>query len=138
MRRFPYPEIPGLLHIPEGLAWDRMDRLYLNRFINEPLLVYHHNPAESPSKRLRDLKHNALGYVLWHGERLSEDLSYFRFAPKKFLASAMHYGRFSLHARRGPSRQWQDLPGLAARALWLACLPAAVLVWIKDRLRLKQ
>lgn len=134
LRRFPFPALPGVKFIPEGVVWNAIARQYRTRFINIPLRIYWPDLTAN-SDQLTRTPHPgryAAGQAYWHRYRLNEEIDWFSRAPCEFLRSALHYGRFSFHAGTTVSGQFANLKNVTARLLWLAMLPAAVLVFLKD------
>lgn len=134
LRRFPFPSIPGSKFVPEGIVWNSIARHFKTRFINRPLRIYWNDPTPESDQLTRTYRPGryAAGQAYWHLFRLNEEIEWFSRAPFEFLRSALHYGRFSLHAGTSVSGQLKNLKNNRARLLWLAMLPAAVLVFLRD------
>ena len=132
--KFPFPVIPGINFIPEGIIWSAIARKYKTRFINIPLRIYwksENNESDQLSKAPAPRIY-AKGHAFWHLSRLNTEINWFFNNPQEFLRSAIHYGRFSFHSRVGLGRQLRMLENNWARCLWFLMLPAAVLVFLKD------
>ncbi len=41
LKEFPYPVLPGVKYIPEGVVWFALARRFKTRFVNEILRIYH-------------------------------------------------------------------------------------------------
>lgn len=136
LRRFPFPEVVGLTHVPEGIVWNRISREYRTRFINEPLRVYW---IEDGSLALgRPPAEQAAAGLLQHLNALETELDWFSWAPFEFLRFAVHFSRFSFHLGLGLRDQWMRLHHRLARALWILAVPVGYLVYGRDRWRARQ
>lgn len=136
MRRFPFPELPDAVHVPESIVWNAIARDFRTRFINEPLRIYHQGaPDQLASQEGITF---ARGLRLWYETVLNRDIDWFRHAPKEFVRSAVNYSRFSFHLETGLRRQGRALENRPARFLWGTTLPMAYAVYRRDRLRLKK
>lgn len=137
LRAFPFPVFEGERYVPEGIVWSAIGRRYKTRFVNETLRVYWTNhPGETSATNGRhSVFASPRGYVLWHQTILNDEIAWFRYAPAQFLRSAVHYARFSFHARRGLGEQWGGLTKFLPRGLWLAAVGAGLLTYLADRRR---
>jgi glycosyltransferase involved in cell wall biosynthesis len=134
LRQFPFPEnVPGNF-IPESYIWVQISRHFRTRHVNELLRIYWTN-APSLVHGRPDPKRNAVGHRLMFQMVLNHESPWFRRAPLRLLRAAAQYARFSFHSGLGLSAQRRNLSSPAARALWLAALPAAALLLLRDRLR---
>lgn len=135
LRQFPFPEdVPGNF-IPESYIWVQISRHYLTRHVNEVLRVYWMD-APSLVHGTPDPKRNAVGHRLMFQMVLNHETAYFRRAPARLLRAAAQFARFSWLSGRGIHRQWNDLQGALPRLLWLAALPVAAALRVRDNLRL--
>jgi glycosyltransferase involved in cell wall biosynthesis len=135
MRARPFPEKPERTRIPESVVWDRIGQVYLARFVNEALRIYHQDPGAGSLGSPGDPARYAWGSMLQHRIVLDEHLEYFRRAPLAFLAAAAHYVRFSRHAGVGAAEQRHALAHRGARCLWWLGAPAGWAAWAIDRSR---
>lgn len=139
LRQFPFPSLPGVSFIPEGLIWNAIARCYKTRYINEGLRVYHSRYqghelrlTEGPPKQS-----SAMGMAIWHAGILNDEIEWFWHAPLKFFKSAVHYVRFSQLAGPGAWKEQRTVRTVAARFLtWLAW-PVGWLVYVLDRQRIR-
>ena len=118
-------------YLPEGVVWFKIARRYKTRFVNERLRIYYIDApslvhGQPPGK-------NAVGGCIEHAFILNEAIDYFRYAPREFLRSAIHYSRFSFHTRASLGAQMRKLRNPLARLLWAAMLPAGFMVYRRDR-----
>ena len=117
LREFPFPAARAT-HVPEGIIWSRIARRYRERCVNEPLRIYH---VDGPSLvHGQAIATAAVAGRMQHLHALNEELDFFRYSPREFLRSAVHYARFSWHQGIGVRQQCRDLRGAIARLLWLA------------------
>lgn len=137
LREFPFPKVADGSFVPEGVVWNAIGRKYKTRYINEPLLIVWTGHRDRLTVTNYKAFSGKLGHALWHREVLNNNLGFFRFAPMSFAQSAAHYTRFSLHGGVSLKRQFSDLKGLGPRLLWTAALPLGILVYIKDRARMR-
>jgi glycosyltransferase involved in cell wall biosynthesis len=135
MRAMPFPEKPERMRIPESVVWDRLGQVYLARFVNESLRIYHQEPGIGSLGSPGDPARYAWGSMLQHRIVLDEHLEYLRAAPLTFLLAAAHYVRFSLHAGVGGVEQRRALTHRGARWLWWLGAPAGWLAYSVDRAR---
>jgi len=134
LRQFPFPDdVPGNF-IPESYIWVQISRHYLTRHVNEVLRVYW-TDAPSLVHGRPDPKRNAVGHRLMFQMVLNHEARYFTRAPARLLRAAAQYTRFAFHSGHGLRLQWQNLSSTPARLLWLAALPAAAALVLRDRLR---
>jgi glycosyltransferase involved in cell wall biosynthesis len=133
LREYPFAVGPNQGYIPEGLVWHRIAKRYRLRYVNEALRVYY---TDAPSMtRGRAIAGDALGLQLFYEMVLNEHLSYFRYAPLAFGKAAAQYVRASLHRETPLAHQWRQLRRPLGRALWLAALPLARVLYRRDRRR---
>jgi len=135
LRNFPFPEIKGCQFIPEGIIWSAIARTFKTRFVNEALRVYFYSETKQ-SEQLTgsaDPAKHAIGHALWHQSILNHEIMWFPYAPAKFLRSAVHYIRFSLHIGTSILNQISRLENIWAKVLWAMMLPLGFLVFLRDR-----
>ena len=131
LRSYPFPEDFQQTYIPEDIIWNRIARKYKTRFVNEQLRIYW---IEGPSLvNYQDAAKNAVGGRLQHCDALNNDIKWLRFAPLKFLLSALHYSRFSFHTNTSLKKQFVSLKNNSASILWLLMLPLGFAVYLKDK-----
>jgi glycosyltransferase involved in cell wall biosynthesis len=132
MRKFPFPEEMRKTYVTENLVWRPIGKEYMTRFINEPLRIYHLDQSGYMRGELR------VKYP-WSGRQehlyyLNEELPvWWREALPEFVRSAIHYGRFSIHLGLGPVNHIRSLHHWLGRVLGLATLPAAYIVYLRDK-----
>jgi glycosyltransferase involved in cell wall biosynthesis len=133
LRRFPFPEIAGATHCPETVVWSAIAREYTTRYVNEPLRIYY--PSATPEGQLTRSSPARIARVAFveHETTLNTELDWFRFAPGRFVRSAVHYVRFGLHSGRGLLEQWRHLHRWGGRLLWLAALAPGFAIYLKER-----
>jgi glycosyltransferase involved in cell wall biosynthesis len=135
LRRYPFPEEPGLRYVIEDLVWSAIAQEYKTRFVNEPLHVYWVTQSEwTTITNTPNFARTAAGHATWHQVALNRDIRWMRQAPLAFLRHAANYARFSFWVGRGLRPQWRDLRP-AARCLWIVALPAGMAVFLRDRFR---
>jgi glycosyltransferase involved in cell wall biosynthesis len=136
LKEFPFPVIDGS-YVPEGIIWSQIGQRYRTRFINEALRVYWIEDSDTSDQltRIPIAPRMAAGSVMWHEHVLNDDVAWFRHAPGAFVRSALHYSRFSLHTGRGLGDQLGGLKNPLGRLLWMAALPAGLLVYMRDKRR---
>lgn len=133
VRRFPYPEDVSGNFIPESYIWCQVSREYKTRHINEPLRVYWMDaPSLVHGTTRRDPRTNAAGHRLMFKMVLDLESGWFFNAPFRLLRAAVQYGRFAFLSGRSVTRQPQELNTSGGRALWLAALPVAAALWLRD------
>ncbi|WP_310487962.1 glycosyltransferase family 2 protein [Chamaesiphon sp. VAR_69_metabat_338] len=139
MSEFPFPEITGCNYIPENIVWSAIAKKYKTRFVNESLRVYHtgEDRATDPGRLVRMLTKNSRAHALFHQEVLNKELGFFSIAPKSIAASAVHFSRFSFHAKYNIRTQFNRLKALGGKILWLIFLPVGTLVYLKDRTKIR-
>lgn len=133
LKRFPFPTIENERFIPEGIVWNAIARTYKTRFINEPLRIYWIDASGKSDQITKSSpgKH-AIGHALWHQTILNYNSKWFRYSPKDFIKSAIHYARFSFHAKKSLVDQLQSLSSPLGKLLWIAACWLGYLVYIKD------
>lgn len=137
LRQFPFPEeIPG--HVPEGVVWSRIARLYKTRFVNEPLRIYCQDETGNVQQITKDgAARNAAGHLFWKYKILSDDIVYFRYKPMSFILDAARLTRFYLHCPKNHRSKY--LPdSTLGKMLTILMLPAGTFWWLYDSLRKNQ
>ncbi len=140
-RAYPFPSGVRAPYIPPGVIWNRMARRYVTRFVNDRLRVYYMNEGVDNLSGTGNMTWSRLagmapGTIVWHRENLLTQMDYFSTAPTRFFRSAVHFVRFSWITGRGVRDQWNALPEVSARLLWLAALIPGSLVYLRDRYHL--
>ncbi len=138
LKQFPFPEdIPN--HVPEGVVWAKIARLYKTRNINEPLLRAYKGADQITAYKyhLKSLQENAEGHAYWAREILMNELDYFYQRPFWFFKIAANYTRFHLHMKRKDSIYQYPLHSFYPLALVWSLYPIGVGRFIFDYLRNK-
>jgi glycosyltransferase involved in cell wall biosynthesis len=140
LRHFPFPTANGMTFVPEGVVWDSIGLHYRTRYVNEALRVYWIRTGGEPDAARPGpiAPGHALGLATWHAFILNHHLRWFPHAPIRFLASAIHYTRFSALAGDGPMRQLAGLQTTGGRVLWALVAPLGWAVYAIDRLRTRR
>jgi glycosyltransferase involved in cell wall biosynthesis len=135
LRDFPFPPVKGVKFIPEGVVWSAIARHYQTRFINEPLRVYYYGKhGDAGQLTATDCPgRHAVGLVYWYRAVLNNELSWFWYAPGRFLHMAINYCRFSLHAGISISSQIKELRISLARLLYILCAPIGWAAYLRDK-----
>jgi glycosyltransferase involved in cell wall biosynthesis len=134
LRQFPFPtDVPGNF-IPESYIWVQVSRHFKTRHVNEILRIYW-TDAPSLVHGVPDPKRNAAGHRLMFQMVLQHETRWFRHAPRRLLRAAAQFTRFASHSGLSLRQQWRALTPPAARLLWLATLPLAATLLLRDRLR---
>jgi glycosyltransferase involved in cell wall biosynthesis len=134
LKLYPFPEIIKRKTFPEGVIWQKIDRKYKTRFINERLRIYFVNDTSTPARQLPGK--NSIGGQLEHLTTLNEQIDYFRYAPWEFCRSAINYTRFSFHIGEDIFEQFIELSNILSKILWLMTMPAGLLLYWRDKIRL--
>ncbi len=136
LRDYPYPVAPGpSAYMLEGVTWYRMARHYRTRFVNEVLRTWyvgHDSVSSTQARRRTDYNRIAPTMAIVHGQQLRELMDFFSAWPLHFLRAGAHYGRFAWRAGLSLRRQWQAIGNGRGRAVWLAMLPAAAALYVRD------
>jgi glycosyltransferase involved in cell wall biosynthesis len=146
LREFPLLELPNEKYVPELPTWFEIARKYKTRFINEFLRTYDTSGSDKLSRsskffgiRYRVPKKPCLGILILNQYLLNTvPTGYFRYAPKMFLISAVHYVRFSFHCKRSIIAQVNSLTTVLGKFLWLIALPLGCLVYSRDALVMRR
>lgn len=137
LRQFAFPEdVPGNF-IPESYIWCQVSRQYKTRHINEELRIYW-TDAPSLVHGPSNPRTNAAGHRLMFQMVLDLESRWFFTAPLRLLRAAVQYSRFAFLSGVGVISQFRALHSLGGRLLWLAALPAGVILWRRDCLRFPQ
>ena len=131
LRQYAFTEEVIDSYVPESIVFCEIAKRYRARFSNEILRIYYQDVPSilrHPVHPMRNLSglHFAIRYSL------NNDLDFFAARPLHFFRKAMNFGRFSMHYRVSPARQWASLNGALARLLWLLMLPPAFLLLCLD------
>ncbi len=126
LRAFPTPEFENEKFVTEGIVHNRIALRYKTRYFDEVIKIaeYQEGGLSDRSRLLRMRSPSAS--LLYYGELL--DVSDRLGGRGRFRVSA-NFTRFALHAGRPlwRTRRGNDI------WMWLASLPAAVLLWAGDR-----
>ncbi len=126
LRAFPTPEFENEKFVTEALTLNRIALRYKTRYFDEviQIVAYQEGGLSERSRLIRMQSPSAS--LLYYGELL--DVSDRLDGRARFRASS-NFARFALHAGRPLwcTRRGNDI------WMWLASLPAAVLLWAGDR-----
>ncbi len=134
LRQFPFPEDCQGHFIPESYVWSQVSQRWRTRHVNEMLRIYWMD-APSLVHGRPDPVRNADGHRRMFGMVLNLEAAYFRHAPMRLLRVAAQFARFSLLHGIGLAAQWRSLQPGMPRLLWLAALPMAFMLRLRDALR---
>lgn len=140
IKAFPFELIPGYRnYLPETTVINRVARFYIQRHVNQRLLVVHtaelqdaygHQSCGLTAKA--GLKH-APGLRAANLSLLNHQMRWLPYAMIEFYKVAANYIRFSWMQGISGQMQIREIDSMCARALWLAALPAAVVLRMSDR-----
>lgn len=134
--QFPFPEnIPN--HVPEGVVFSKIARLYKTRYINEPLLKAYKNSDQITNYKhhLKSLQENADGHAYWAKEILTNELDYFPQRPFWFFKIAANHTRFHLHMKIKDSESNYPIQSKNANVLVWLMFPIGLIRFLLDYLR---
>ena len=132
MRRFPFPEPPGVKHVSMSVAWFAIGRHYRTRFVNEALLIVH---QDARGERLHRFSRRTVpGRLIFHQAVVTEYLDFMPSSPALVLESGINYCRYSFHLGIWPCQQLIRVRSTASRLLVLASLLPGAMVFLRDRL----
>ncbi len=116
---------------PERVIRRRTAPRFRTRYLNERLT------KGGLGRRHRWQGHldDPMPHMLEHVRTLNDDIGWLRFAPEKFFAAAVHYVRYSMHARVSPREQARRLTRSVGKILWGIALPFGVSAYLRDRRR---
>jgi glycosyltransferase involved in cell wall biosynthesis len=134
LRQFPYPVREGEMHVPPSFVWRAIARRYRTRYVNEVLRIYHIAERSDQLSALGSRVKHARELAAWYRYVLGHELDWFSVAPARFVAAAVNYARFSLHARSRPLDMIRNLDNHWARLLVLLVLLIGTGVFVRDRL----
>jgi glycosyltransferase involved in cell wall biosynthesis len=125
LRRHPMPEIDGYIGpVPQSMLWRQIARTHRMRYVNDVLRIFWQDRSDSMSQPSVPAA-VAPGHVVRTRETLNHDLAWMRHDPVDVYLDAVAFVISSRRLGHGLSRQVASLETPAARALWLAALPAA-------------
>lgn len=137
LREFSFPEDLGRF-VTESLVWGRIARLYKERYVNEVFAYKEYQEGGltdrgNPLRALRLRVESAPAMRLAYRE-LAEVPP--EMAPlKERLKNYANFVRYSLHGGVGIRRQWSES---TVRWLYLFAVPIGILLYERDRYRLKR
>lgn len=132
LREFPFPRIDGERRLRSTLILRRMAHRYKIRFTNELLQVNRHAVGGITANRFKYRMLYPKGQRLYYLEEITLNDRYLRLRP--LLQHHNQYVRYSLHSGIGLGRQAAEVKH---RLVWLIALPAGVVHWLRDRIRLR-
>ncbi len=125
LRQFPFPEIPGVGFVPEGIVWNQIARKYKIRFINEALRIYTQDACNQLTRRSAKEKASVR---VFYAVPLNTELDFLKHDPISFLKVSLQYVRFSWLAGDSPRVQLSRLSQWTGRALWaITFIPGSLL-----------
>jgi glycosyltransferase involved in cell wall biosynthesis len=133
LRQFPFPDLATQL-VPEGSLFQRVARRYRWLVLDECLLVYFraaHGRTDQLS-RLSPWRYPE-GMAFMQRTLLDHSWRFARRMPLELARAAVHFDRFSLHARSRLPDEIGSLEHGPARALCWAALPAAYALYVLDQ-----
>ncbi len=128
IRRFPFPVVPGEKLIIEGHIYAQIAREYRIRCVNDVLKVVDYQETGLSATAREDFQRNprtASAYFLQRLHMLGPGPW-----PARVRAQAQHT-RYALHAGQ-PRRSLGEAP---SKIFWFLTLPAAVGLWLRDRIQ---
>lgn len=137
VRRYPYPEIPGIHFIPEGIVFLDIAKIFKARAANEIVRVYYVDDSETGatlSKR-RSLGDHAPGRWYYYVWLLNNDLEYFFQLPTPFLKAAVMLPIAGWFSGQTPGHALAALKSRPAKLLVLSALPLSALLYAFDMAR---
>ncbi|HEX3716448.1 MAG TPA: glycosyltransferase family A protein [Verrucomicrobiae bacterium] len=133
MREFPFPELPdhrvrfSVIFCPESIVWNRIGLKYPTRFINEVFAIKEYQ-SDGITLRGRLIVAENSKFFLMYSQDL---LTCKRKLPISVaLKCYCNYIRLSLHQNVPWKTQMSQIP---SKHLFLACAPAGVFLWRRDR-----
>lgn len=132
LMQFPFPVLPNVKFIPEGLVWFALSRRFRTRFVNEVLLINYVN--DGAGDHLSSLSPEVMfGRALFHKYILNELVDWLYRSPANLFRSAINFSRYSIGIGKGPWSQFKELRPLAARILLTMSLPLGFAMSLKDK-----
>lgn len=128
LRAHPFP-CSGAFVI-EGTVWRKIGRAYRTRYVNDVFLRVRRSGAD----RLTNLPFSSLvsTAITYNGETLNNDIGWFRWNPKEFIAAAVCFSRGLFHEHVPVKGQLVRLSPWQSRMLWAAGLPLGWLLYRRD------
>ena len=126
LRAFPTPNFEGEHFVTEAVVQNRIAQQYKTRYFDEVIKVceYQEDGLTAQSRLIR--MHSVSASLLYYGELLAVGD---RLGPRARLRTSANFARYALHAGRP---LWRTRSGTGMWT-WLTSLPAAVLLWARDR-----
>jgi glycosyltransferase involved in cell wall biosynthesis len=133
LREFPFPARAGEMHVAPSFVWRAIARRYQTRYVNEVLRIYHVAERADQLSALGSRIRLAKELAQWYRSVLDHELDWFPVAPLRFVASAVNYTRFSLHAKSALRKAIASLDAPGARILAILTVPIGVGIYLRDR-----
>ena len=119
------PEIDGYIGpVPQSMLWRQIARTHRMRYVNDVLRIFWQDRTDSMSHPSVPAA-VAPGHVVRTRETLNHDLAWMRHDPVDVYLDAVAFVISSRRLGHSLAHQVASLETSAARALWLAALPAA-------------
>jgi glycosyltransferase involved in cell wall biosynthesis len=136
-RLYPFPQVAIGKYLPEGIVWLDMAKRFKTRAVNAVVRIYYIDDAEpgvttAIRRRLAAHAEGNWHYYIW---LLNNDLEYFVSSPKPFIKAAVMLPVVAWITGRSLGSTLQELRAPAAKSLVVTALPAAVAIFLMDRLR---
>jgi len=135
LRQFPFPEISDTNFLPEGAVWLEVAKRYKMRCVNEVFRVYYVDDSRTGHTLTarKSLGESAAGRLHYYTWLLNNDLGYFFHSPSPFIKAAVMLPVMALYASQPLTTATAAVNGACAKALVLAGLPFAFLLYLFDR-----
>lgn len=129
MRNFSFPENyfkNGL--IPEGVLWLSIAKQgFKTRYINDHLRIYHTNEKNDSLSANLATEKNSFGEMIYHQLVLNDFHKYFRYSPRNFVATVVHYTKASLIQKKTIPQAFAGLKNGFMKFLFILFLPLSLL-----------
>ena len=132
LKKFPFPEIEGISHYPEGLIWNKIGRCYTTRYVNTVVRCYHQDSGDQLTRKNASQISNMRKFYF---QALNEDVDFLKKAPLQFFKISTQAVRLSLHQSEFLRIQYSQLEYSLLKLLWLISLPLGLALFLADKVQ---
>ncbi len=136
LKEFPFPTLPDVKYIPEGVVWFALARRFKTQFVNEILYIYH---LEETGDHLGALTRSTIPRRAFFYRQLLDDfIDLLPQYPLGLFRSAINFSRYSFDRGMSPGVQFGELRSWRAQLLLAASMPVGYLMAIRDKRNVAQ
>ncbi len=133
LKKYPFPESPGIKFVAEGFVWFQISESYKTLFVNTPFRRYHRNTNDLEALSVvNDFADVAASRVDFYRCVLESESSLIKFSVLRYFKAAVSFWRCQIHLN---THKYPRLKSFLGLALVIAGLPIGFLLYAYDQTR---